>query len=256
MGFQIPVKQIIVNSDTQTQLLTLAGVAYDGSTNYTPSTGGFQLKGWLNGVNSSQLKLLSAATRVIKDDAASAGTAEIGAWTIALSGGSAKQGDMYRVLSDSLDLQPSEYQNHPIEKRYQLSADCANATAVVANLVAVINADKNALVTAYAGFNNASPAQDDTAKIVLIAKTKGHTVNLYRGEYSVPDQTTYTATATKNAVATTVYHTAEDTSAVTVAAALPINTYEYLKNIEWHKNMDFDRNVEWYPQKDTKYVGY
>jgi hypothetical protein len=112
------------------------------------------------------------------------------------------------------------------------------------------------MVTAYAGFNNASPAQDNTASIVLVAKTKGQTVDLFRGEYAVPDQTTYVVTATKAAAAVTVYHTAEDTSAVTVKATLPINTYEYLKNLEWAKNMDFDRNSEWYPQKDASYAGY
>lgn len=256
MGFQIPVKQIIVNSDTQTQLLTLAGVAYDGSTNATPTTGGFQLKGFLNGVDSTQLKLLRSATRVIKDDAASAGVAEIASYLIAASGGSAKAGDTFRVLTDSLDLQPTEFQNNPIEKRYQLSVDCANAAAIVANLVLVINADKNSMVTAYAGFNNASPVQDNTASIVLIAKTKGQTANLYRGAYGSPDQVTYTVTATKAAAGVTIYHTAEDTSAVTAEATLPLNTYEYLKNISWPKNLDFDRNPEWLPAKDTNYVGY
>ncbi len=247
MGFQIPVKSIIVNSDTQTQLLTLAGVAYDGATNNTPTTGGFQLKGWLNGVNSSQLRLLSSATRVIKDDAATAGLAEIGAWTITAAGG-AKAGDVYRVMTDALDLQPSEFQNRAIEKRYQLSVDCANAAAIVTNLVAVINADKNSMVTAYAG------QVADTAKICLVAKTKGQTVDLYVGAYAVPDQTTYTVTAAKAAAGVTVDILAGDQT--TVAATLPMNTYEYLKNIEWHKNMDFDRNSEWYPQKDTNYVGY
>lgn len=250
--FKLPVKEIIVNSDSQVRLLASAtGAAYDGSTNATPSSGGFILEGFLGPVLGSELQLLAAATRIRKTSAAAGVTAKVAYAITAASG--AKAGDTYRVVTDSLDLTPTEYQNRPTEKRYQLSVDCANAGAIATELVARINADPKSQVIAYKGFNNASPAQDDSTKIVLVAKTAGVSVALYVGEYSVAGQTTYSVSLTKSANAATVYHTAEDTSVTTSDAALPIGTYDALKNINWAKNYSIDQNINWMPLPGVDY---
>lgn len=259
-AINIAPKQIIINDASQIRFLRNAA---DGATfveNPTSVTwaavDGFQLEGFLSKKLVSELNVIntSGQKRVLKDDAASSGVAEIAAYTFTAAGG-AKKGDVYRVVTESLDLTPVEFQNNPLEKRYQLGVDCANAAAIVTELVKQINADTKAPVVATGGFNNVSPAVDDTSKIVLTSKVKGVTVKLFVGAYSSPDQTSYTVSLARVAVAGTVY-TAEDVQATTVAAALPLNTYDYLKNIDWAKNLDFDRNVAWYPQKGASYVGY
>lgn len=254
--FKLPVKEIIVNSDSQVRLLNNAdGAAYTASTNLTPSTGAFQLEGFLSPIASTQLQLLTTATRIRKTASSAGVTAKV-AYAITISGTgspSAKAGDTYRVVTDSLDLTPTEYQNRPTEKRYQLSVDCANAGAIATELVARINADPKSQVIAYKGFNNASPAQDDSTKIVLVAKTAGVSVALYVGEYSVVGQTAYSVSLTKSANAATVYHTAEDTSVTTSDAALPVGTYDALKNINWAKNFSIDQNINWMPLPGVDY---
>jgi hypothetical protein len=248
--FNLPVKEIIVNDDSQVVLREEDGTAYsDNDVAGASTTAGFILEGFISSIiYGSQLELLKAATRIIKDTPA-AGTAEIAAYTIAVSTGF-KKGDIFRVEVDSLDLTPTEFQNRATEKRYQLSSDQATAANLVAHLVATINGDKASQVTAYAGFNNASPAQNDSAKIVLVAKKVGQSVNLY---YSAG---TGVGTLTKDAAGVTVYHTVEDTSAVTVAASLPINTYDYLKNIRWDVNFDVDRDLNWLPLPGVQYNSY
>jgi hypothetical protein len=242
----IPTKEIIVNDDSQVILKEDDGTAY-AAADASPSAGGFILEGFLQLVLGSQLELLRTAVRIIKDTPA-AGVAEITAYTVVAAAG-APAGSVFRVVVDQLDM-PAEFQGRPLEKRYQTSDAQSSAATLVAELVENINADKNAQVTAYAGFNNASPAQNDSAKIVLVAKTVGQKVDLYLGA-SVTG-----VTLTKAAAGVTVYHTAEDTSAVTVAASLPINTYDYLKNIQWAKNLDFDRNVNWMPLPGVSYNSY
>lgn len=253
--FNIPVKEIIVNADSQVRLLASAtGAAFDGSTNITPTSGGFILEGFLGPILGSQVQVLSGTTRIRKTAFSAGVTAKVAYAITAASG--AKAGDTYRVVTDSLDLTPTEYQNRPTEKRYQLSVDCANAGAIATELVARINADPKSQVIAYKGFNNASPAQDDSTKIVLVAKTAGVSVALYVGEYSVVGQTTYSVSLTKSANAATVYHTAEDTSVTTSDAALPVGTYDALKNINWAKNFDIDQNINWMPLPGGEYETY
>ena len=245
----LAVKDIIVNDDAQVVLKEDDGTAYV-TADATPSAGGFILEGFLsNIILGSQLELLRSATRIIKDTP-SAGVAEIKAYTIAVTTGF-KKGDIFRITVDSLDLTPTEFQNREVEKRYQLSSDCATAVLLIAELVKTINGDPNAQVTAYAGFTNVTPSQDDSAKLVLVAKKVGQTFNFF---YS--NKTTGVGTVTAVALTTTVYHTAEDTSAVTINAALPLNTYDYLKNINWAKNVDFDRNVNWFPLPGISYNSY
>ena len=282
--FKVPVKEIIVNADSQV-------VAYnsDGSTAYAnghlapgSNTGALILDGFHNNPiwstataaatsnnqsgKGSYFKLLSSATRIIKTTG-TAGVAEVAAWTIATSG-TAKAGDTYRVVTDTIDLTPVQYQNRPNEKRYQLSVDCANAAAIVAELVKQINADPKAQVTALAGRSNATtPTQDDSNKIILTAKTAGASVGLYVGQYSVVGQSSYLVTATKVALtygtlptggtnAGVVYHTSEDTYATLALPALPKGTYDALKNINWAKNFNIDQNINWMPLPGTTYNAY
>jgi hypothetical protein len=275
--FNIPVKEIIVNSDSQV-------VAYSQVTGRTPliqayvdndivgstNTGALILDGFLNepiwctstaaaastgrAGRGSYFNGASGAARLIRT-ASSAGTTAKVAYAITAASG-AKAGDTYRVVTDSLDLTPTEYQNRPTEKRYQLSVDCANAGAIATELVARINADPKSQVIAYKGFNNASPVQDDSTKIVLVAKTVGVSVALYVGEFSVVGQTTYSVSLTKSANGATVYHTAEDTSVTTSDAVLPVGTYDALKNINWAKNFNIDQNVNWMPLPGASYNTY
>lgn len=245
--FNVPVKEIIVNDDSQVRLLAADGTAFTGTSNITPTSGGFILEGFLGPVLGSQVQLLSAATRIRKT-VFSAGTAETAAFTITAAAG-AKRGDTYRVVTDSLDLTPTEYQNRPTEKRYQLSVDCANPTAIATELAARINADKSAQVNAFVG------ETADAGKIVLVAKRVGVTVSLHVGEYNVWDQTTYTVSLTRvaNATAVDVVTAANQTTA---AAALPVGTYDALKNINWAKNFHIDQNLNWMPLPGTDYDTY
>lgn len=244
---KIPVKQIIVNDDSQVRLLEDDGTAY-AAADATPSAGGFILEGFLSQILGSQLVLLKAATRIIKDTPV-VGAAETAAYTVTAAAGIAAN-SILRLVTDSIDLTPTEFQNRANEKRYQTSKASSTAATTVAEIVAAINGDKNSPVTAYAGFNNVTPVQDDSAKIVLVAKKVGISVDLFIGS-GVSG-----ISIAKVAAGTVVYHTAEDTSATTAKASLPINTYDYLKNIEWAKNLDFDRNMNWMPLPGAQYNSY
>jgi hypothetical protein len=217
-GFILPVKEIIVNDDSQVRLLDEAGAAYTALKNNTPTTGGFQLEGFLSAVNSSALQLLKAATRIIKDTP-SAGAAEVKTFTVTSTSSPADA--VFRIMYESLDLTPVEFQNQRQEKRYQISAAQASAATIGPKIAAVINADKFAPVTASAA----------GAVVTLTAKQKGVKFNLYSTDFA-------------------------GTEATTTPAALPLNTYDYLKNINWAKNVDFDRNLNWNPLPGISYNSY
>lgn len=246
-NFKIPMFQYILNEDFQAVLKADAAgtiTDYAAGTDLSPANAAhlFKLEGEFDWFKATQLSLLAAATRVRKQVWATAVKA-IKSYTVPAA---ATQGDVFRIVYDSFDKTPTAFQNIPLEKRYQISATQATAATVVANIVAVINADPNAPVVAYAGFNNVTPVQDDSAKIVLIAKDYRVDFNLYSSALSF----------TADAAGTTVYHTAEDTSAVTVAASDWVNDYENLKTVQWANGVDFDRNAEYFPQKGAKYNSY
>lgn len=227
--FQIPVKEIIVNADSQVRLLNRAdGTAFTGTTNITPTSGGFILEGFLGPVLGSQLQLLGTNTRIIKT-AATSGTAEIVTFTITAASG-AKAGDVYRVVTDSIDLTPVQYQNRPTEKRYQLSVDCANANAIATELAARITADPNSQVTATATTN----------AVTVTAKKVGVKIGVYVGQYAplASGVSAYTVTGVL---------------ATSQAAALPIGSYDALKNINWAKNFSIDQNINWMPLPGVSY---
>lgn len=255
--FNIPRKEIIVNDDSQVVLKgSTDGVtysAYVAGTNLSPATAAhrFHLEGWLSIIPTTALQLLASATRVRKTTGAAA-VLESAAFTVTTSGGAAA-GDIVMLRCDSVDLTPTEFQNKGFEKRYQFSSAKTTVATIISHLVATINADKFAPVTAYAGFSNASPAQDDSAKIVLIAKRAGVTIDDPIADIA---NSSNSITFTRVANGTTVYHTQEDTSTTTAAAALGLNTYDYLKNINWAKNFHIDQNLNWMPLPGVTYNSY
>lgn len=240
--FKIPTKQIIVNTDAQVRLLEDDGTVYLAA-DVTPSAGGFILEGFLGLTLGSKVVLQKAATRIIKD-VASAGGGEIAAYIITTT--ALAVGDVFRVQGEDISLSTVEYQNINLEKRYQASAIKSTNATVIAHIVATINADKASLVIAYAGFNNVTPVQDDSAKLVLVAKLPGVKVNFYSSKLAM----------TKVAAGVTVYHTVEDTLVVTAGASLPVANYAALKSIDWARNVDFDRNVEIAPEIGANYNAY
>lgn len=244
--FNLPVKEIIVNSDAQVVLLEDDGTAYADNDVVADTSGGFILDGFINeilwgsataanantmkGTKNSYLRFATGSDCMIKTTT-SAGVAEIITFTITAAAG-AKAGDTYRIVLDSLDLTPTEFQNRPIEKRYQLSVDCANAEAIETELIARIAADPAAMVTAASG---------GTGVLTLTAKKTGYTVRCYVGEYASSGQVVYAVTGV---------------NAVTTPGALPVNTYDSLKNINWAKNFDIDTNINYMPLPGAAYTSY
>jgi hypothetical protein len=214
---KLPVKEIIVNKDSQVRLLEDDGTAY-AAADATPSAGGFILEGYLSLTLGSQLVLLKAATRIIKD-ATAAGVAQIATFTV--SSTSALKGDVFRIVSTSMDLTPTQYQNRDVEERYQLSSDQSSAANLAAHIRDTINANKNSKVTASAA----------GAVVTITHKEKGVTFGFFSSKIL-------------------------GAFAITTPAALPVNTYDTLKNRNWATNLDFDRNVEYFPEYGATYVSY
>lgn len=245
---KIPEKQIIVNDDSQVQLLEEDGTAYaDGDV--TPSAGSFILAGFLPIIAGSDLVLLDTATRVVAQ-AASAAVAGAIRIECLVDGGVAK-GDVFRVNVKNDQRVPVELQQYqPLEKRYQFSADIAAAAGsdhTVATAIAdTINGDPNALVTAavVAGVGNEGAVE-------ITAKNPGDSVEFYADS---PGNTFALASSPAATIGIT-YDTGKSFETITAAAAA-INTYDALKNINWAKNLDFDRNSEYFPQKGVSYKSY
>lgn len=256
--FNIPQKEIIVNDDSQVRLLGSTNgstwVAYVAGTNLAPANAAHQaqLEGFLTTFNVTNLQLLTTAVRVRKSTGAVA-VVETASFVVATTGG-AKAGDLIMLRCDSIDLTPTEFQNKGFEKRYQFTSDQATAALIIAHLVATINGDKASPVTAFAGFANATPSQDDSAKITLVAKRAGVTID---GVFFNPLAATgNTVSFTRVANGTTVYGPIEDAINVTAAAALGVNTYDYVKNIQWSKNFNIDQNLNWMPLPGVIYNSY
>lgn len=214
-NFSIPVKQVIVNADSQMDVINnVNGV--------TPTIGDFTLSGFLSQTNSSQLELLAAAVR-IRVVAPVVAAAEVATFTFTLG---AADGDVVIVRETSLDLTPTESQNQPVDKRYQLPLAAA-ATNTGDAITAAINADPHAKVT----------ASNVAGVVTLTAKETGATFDMYTGEGNV----TLIELPAKNA---------------TTPATLGIGIYDTLKNIEFSKNIEEDRNQEYYPKKGSTYNQY
>jgi hypothetical protein len=231
--FRIPEKQIIVNNTAQIRILNAAGSGVYTDIATPATTDGFQLEGFLQTVLFGNLKPYTGNIR-IKAEVAVAPVVQIATFTANAVTGNA-QGEPFIIRYDSLDKTPTEFQNVPLEKHYQLSVNPANipaasATAiqVATSIVAAINADKNAPVTA---------ANGGTAVVTLTAKRTGFSFVLYPKPGNQGGLVT-------------------GTFAVTQVPTKGINQYDNLKNINWAKNLDFDRNVEYFPQYGATYKSY
>lgn len=258
--FNIPRKEIIVNDDTQVVLKGstdgIAFVAYVAGTNLVPTTAAHrvQIEGFLTNIPVTSLQLLAAATRVRKSTGAAA-VVETSSYVVTLVGAGPAAGDIVMLRTDSLDLTPTEFQNRGTEKRYQFTTGQTTIATIIAHLVATINGDKAAQVVALAGRNNTTPAQNDSAKIVLQAKKPGITID--DPIILDPVNAANGFTLTRDAVATTVYYgTVDGTNVITARAALGVNTYDYLKNINWSKNFSIDQNLSWMPLPNVTYNSY
>jgi hypothetical protein len=219
MIFEIPVKEIIVNDDSQVQLLEDDGTAY-ADNDVNPTTGGVIFQGWLGLTWATEFELLAATTRIIRDTPSN-GAAEVITYT--LTSADAPADCVFRLQVDSLDLTPTEFQNRGYEKRYQIPAQ-TTVDGVGAAIAAAINADSNAPVTA--AYNSG------TDVLTLTGKRVGETFRLYSTDYVLP------------------------AVSVTTPASLGVNTYAVLKNINWAKNLDFDRNEAWFPRQGAQYNSY
>jgi hypothetical protein len=232
--FRIPEKQMIVNAASQLRVLK-----YDTTGTYvdiaTPAaaTDGFFLEGFAQPILFKNLKAYDGANLRIKAQAAVAAAKQVATFTCNAVVGNAA-GETFRILWDSIDKTPTEFQNVPLEKRYQVSTKAANvpnnATAIqiATAIVASINADKNAPVTA---------ANGGTAVVTLTAKDAGIIFTLYPKDPAQAGLIT-------------------GTFAVTTPASNGVNNYDNIKSINWANNVDFDRNAEYFPAFGATYKSY
>jgi len=251
-NLKIPLFQYLVNNDNQAVLKAdKAGTIsdYAGGTNLLPGTAThlFRLEKELPWIKATQLVELESAVRVRKSVWVDA-VEKIGAYTVVST--TASKGDVFRLVTNSLDLTPTVFQNIPTEKRYQLGSDCTTKVEIVAAIVAAINADPDAPVTAVAGFDDSggTTTQNDEDKVILLNKNKREYTNMYVGGADP-----FTITALN--VGTDVAYVA-NTAYTTVNASDYVNDYETLKNVQWVTDLHFDRNAEYYPEQGAKYNSY
>jgi hypothetical protein len=216
-NFSIPVKQIIINADSQVDVV---------ETSLLPASGSLAISGFLStAITGPQFELLAAATR-IRVVAAAAAVKEDADYTFTLG---AAAGDVIIVRENSLLLTPTEFQNQDIDKRYQLPL-CADAAATAVAAAAAINADPYAKVVATA---------PGAGVLTLVSKLVGREFNVYTSENNVTLLEPVAPVKDPDAVAT-----------------LGTGIYDTLKNIEFSKNIEEDRNQEYYPKKGTQYNQY
>ena len=245
-AFRIPKKLHVINSDDDARILNQTGAVYsDGDISAINGTEGFSIEGLTPNIFGNELVVISGTTRISKEAAVSA-VSDITAFEVGST--SAAAGLVFRLVWESLNHEEVEMQNFYKEKQYQISAAQASAAAIATNIAAVINADKNSPVTAAAGFNNVTPVQDDSAKVVLFAKETGVDVRLYAEDL----------TLTQDAAGVTVYHTAEDTSAVTVDGTRGVGNYGNLKTEKYadYMGLNIDTEVKWHFQPGVQYQRY
>lgn len=232
--FKHPSKQIIINSASQVEFLK-----YDGSATYTdivsPSlaTDGFFLRGFLQPILFGSLKAV-VSTTLIKAVAGAAGNKQVATFvTNAVTGDCSSENFIIQYVS--LKLSPTEYQNQPLIKHYQVSATMAlNATnaQVATAIAAAITADKNAPVTAAAVSNTVTITAKESGVEFILVPTPANRGGLITGTFTV-----------------------------TTAPTVDIGTYDDLKNINWAKGTPtgpllFDQNAEYFPQFGQTYKSY
>ena len=241
--FKIPEKKIIVNNDDRTRLLEDDGTAYaDGDV--TPSAGKFMIETFTPYIAGSDLKLLDTAVR-IKKTAASAAVGQVSRITVtAGTYGVASKETAYMIRVVYTDLQfDTEYQNRPIEKRIQVVfTGTKDQDALAAAINAAINAHTYMPITSAMDTDTDGAGADTAApNEVVVTSEAGIKFDIYiKADTSVEETTPAFA----------------GTVAVETAAALPIGKYDHLKNIDWARELDFDRNEDWFPEKGASYSTY
>ena len=153
--FKLPVFQMIVNNVDQAVLKAdKVGVIsdYAAGTNLVPSTAThlFKVEKEMPWIYVNKLQLLSAAVRVRKQVWATA-VKQIS--TLVVSDLTASEGDVFRIVTDALDKTPVAYQNIPLEKRYQISKDIADATPVAQVTTVTVAGASGTLVLTLNGTN-------------------------------------------------------------------------------------------------------
>lgn len=222
--FNIPTKQIIVNSDEQVQLLTWDGDEATASTPYvdgdvTSLTDKFVLKGFFTSPLSADVLVGANAAKITKQAPINAAAQVM---TVTVTASAATEGDTFRFHFESLDRTPVVYQNDFVSKIYQIPAigGLDSTTDIAEAIEKAIKADKNAMVTvSRAGAVLTITANDSAVKVGFFSD-----------------------------IATTV--------AVTTEPALSLNQYADLKNINWSKNIEEDRNSEYFPKRAVAYNSY
>jgi hypothetical protein len=224
--FNIAEKQIIVNSDEQIALLNgdpgigTVGAAYtDG--HVTAVGHAFVLEGFLH----KNILVSDLVGGTITAQAAVAAVKQVATYTVTAT--AANVGDTFRLVFESVDYASVEYQNFPVSKIYQIGSGVAldSAANIAQAIKNAIDADQDSMCTVSIA----------TAVLTFTVKETGIKMNLYVDP---------------------VLSDIAGTFAVTTPAAVGINTYDALKNIEWSKNLDFDRNQEWQPLKGVNYTKY
>lgn len=232
--FRNPSKQIIINSASQVEFLK-----YDGSATYIDivspqkATDGFFLRGFLQPILFGSLKAV-VSTTLISAAAGAAGNKQVATFvTNAVTGDCSSENFIIQYVS--LKLSPTEYQNQPLIKHYQVSATMPlNATAaqVAAQIALAITTDKNAPVTAVAVSNTVTITAKESGVQFLLVPTLPVRGGLITGTFTV-----------------------------TVQPTVDLNTYDDLKNINWAKSspfgpLNFDQNAEIFPVFGQTYKSY
>jgi len=222
-GFDIPIKKMIVNRDDDVRLLSNADTppaAYqDGDVTYANGKA-FLLEGFGQWVKGSELVQLDAYGRRVKKQGPTAAVKQVATYLVTST--SASAGDVVRIVVEPIGRKYDvEYQQVPITKYFTINEAETSAAGIADALNDAIDADDDAPVT----------TSLSTATLTLTAK------NYYEKFTVYSDDITGTFTVTQAPVA-------------------GIGTYEELKNIEWASNLDFDRNVQYMPEKGTTYNHY
>lgn len=245
-AFRIPKKLHVINSDNDARILNQAGAVYsDGDISGINGTEGFSIEGLSPNIFGNELVVISGTTRISKEVAVAPVTG-IFAWTCPAA---AAAGDVFRLVWESLNHEEVEMQNYYKEKQYQISAVQATADAVAINIAAVINADKNAPVVAYAGIDDSggTTTVDSLGTVMLVPKDPAVEVRLYAEAF----------TLTAAAVGTEVAY-ATNTSFTTIAPTLGAGNYLTLKTQKYAdpSGLNIDTEVKWNFQPGVQYHRY
>lgn len=232
--FKAPIKQLIINSASQVEFLK-----YDGSATYVDivspqkATDGFFLRGFLQPILFGSLKAV-VSTTLIYAQAGAAGAKQVATFACnAVTGDCSSENFIIRYVS--LKLSPTEYQNQPLLKHYQVSASMPlNATAaqVATQIALAITTDKNSPVTATALSTTVTITAKESGVEFLLVPTPTNRGGLITGTFTV-----------------------------TTAPTVDIGTYDDLKNINWAKSSNtgpllFDQNAEYFPVFGQTYKSY